>query len=160
MHGSVQSWVNSVVKQYNLAELSTLEVGSLDVNGNVRWSFTGPYIGIDFRDGPNVDKVMNAHNLEFDNESFDVVVSTEMIEHDSAFWISLAEMGRVLKKGGFLIITTRGNGFPEHGFPEDYWRFMPNSAKLLTDLAGCRLETTLPDPDWGQPGIYVLGIKE
>jgi SAM-dependent methyltransferase len=157
MHDSVQNWVTSIVNSYKISELSTLEIGSLDINGTVRGNFTGLYIGIDFQIGDNVDKIMNAHALEFDDKSFDVVVCTEMLEHDSKFWKSLAEMGRVLKKDGYLIITTRGNGFPEHSYPEDYWRFMPNSAKLIAGLAGCRLEAYLSDPEVS--GIFVMGIK-
>jgi SAM-dependent methyltransferase len=157
MHTSVLNWVSFIVQEYKLAPLSTLEVGSLNVNGTIRGYFNGPYIGVDFREGPDVDKVMNAHALDFADESFDVVISTEMLEHDSAFWISLSEMGRVLKQGGYLIITTRGLCFAEHGHPYDYWRFLPSSAPIVAELANCNMEVYTSDPE--APGIFVLGIK-
>lgn len=137
--------------------MSTLEVGSLDVNGSVRDLFDGPYVGVDARPGPGVDAVMDGHGLSFTAESFDVVVSTEMLEHDQAFWLSLAEMGRVLRPGGHLLLTTRGNGFGRHEYPADYWRFMPDAGPLLAKLAGCAPLSVEEDPE--VPGIFIHALK-
>ena len=100
---------------------------------------------------------MDAHALDFPDDSFDTVVSTEMLEHDSAFWLSLAEMGRVLRPGGSLLLTTRGNGFPRHSHPHDYWRFMDDSVGLLLGLAGCKKVCALPDPR--RPGVFIHGRR-
>jgi SAM-dependent methyltransferase len=156
MHRSVMTWVASEVVQHGLAG-TTLEVGSLDVNGSVRGLFGDDYTGVDFRDGAGVDRVMDAHALDFPDASFDTVISTEMLEHDSAFWLSLAEMGRVLKAGGDLILTTRGNGFPRHSHPHDYWRFMADSAGLILDLA--RSEQVCVRPDPRHPGVFIHGRR-
>lgn len=135
-----------------------LEVGSWDENGSVRGLFDADtYIGVDMRDGKGVDKVMDAHALQFPDASFDIVVSTEMLEHDAAPWLSMAEMGRVLRSGGHLIITARGNGFPLHSFPDDFWRFMPSSFPLLLELAGCEVVDVTGDPQ--HPGMFGLGRK-
>jgi SAM-dependent methyltransferase len=159
MHPSVHDWVASQVEKYDLADKHVLEVGSLDVNGSIRGLFNpNHFIGVDFRPGPGVDFVMNAHNLhDFKAGSFNVVISTEMLEHDDAFWLSMKEMGRVLLKGGHLLITTRGNGFKLHSHPDDYWRFMPSAREKLLDLAKC-------DPvdlalDARAPGIFAHGVK-
>lgn len=45
-------------------------------------------------------------HLLIDDESFDVVVSSECIEHTPNPYASLLEMKRVLRKGGQLVITT------------------------------------------------------
>src|SRR5215510_8838114 len=129
MHQSVLEWVSGITRRYDFAGQEVLEVGSLNINGSVRPFFegAGTYTGIDLREGPDVDLVMNSHDLQFPDESFDLVISTEMLEHDDRFWASLEEMGRVLKKEGLLIITARGNGFMPHEYPHDYWRFMPGS---------------------------------
>lgn len=150
-------WVGAEVERFGLAGKETLEVGSLDVNGSVRSLFSGGYTGIDMRDGPGVDIVGTADALPFVAHRFDVVVSTEMLEHDPSPWLSLAEMGRVLKTGGHLILTTRGNGFFEHNEPSDYWRFMPSSRQLLLDLASCTLVDQALDPE--VPGIFVHGQR-
>lgn len=158
MHESVMQWVGSKIREYNLSGRKTLEVGSLDVNGSVRPLFeSADYVAVDMVDGPGVDIVMNAHNLRFPSETFDVVICSEMLEHDDAFWVSMGEMGRVLRVGGILVLTARGNGFPEHAYPEDYWRFMPVSFGLLFDLAGCAPLEVCLDPQ--VPGVFGIGHK-
>lgn len=159
MHKSVKAWVKEQVDTYALKGLDTLEVGSLDVNGSVRDLFVGTYVGVDFREGPGVDLVVDAHDLKrrFGEAAFDVVVSTEMLEHDSAFWTSLVQMGEVLISGGHLLLTTRGNGFKPHGYPHDYWRFMPESRAMLLDLAGCDVVELGLDPQ--RPGIFMHGVR-
>lgn len=157
MHPSVLTWAGQLVARHDLSNLSTLEVGSYNVNGSVRQFFAGPYIGVDMREGPGVDKVAPASKLPFRANRFAVVVSTEMLEHDPTFWLSLAEMGRVLKPGGYLILTARGNGMPEHGYPDDYYRFMPNIVPKLLELANC--EPVEIHPDTGHPGFLALGRR-
>jgi SAM-dependent methyltransferase len=157
MHDSVMAWVGQRVRDWGLADWKVLEVGSLDVNGSVRGLFTGEYTGIDMREGRGVDIVGMAHDLPFEANAFDCIVSTEMLEHDPAFWVSLAEMGRVLHPGGHLLLTTRGNGFGEHNEPSDYWRFMPASMPLLLDLASCDPIDIRTDPE--VPGIFMHGVR-
>lgn len=151
------SWVRSQVAEHGLAPKRTLEVGSLDVNGSVRPLFRGTYVGVDMRAGPGVDVVATADALPFVDASFDVVVSTEMLEHDPAPWLSLPEMGRVLRAGGHLILTTRGNGFGEHDEPSDYWRFLPAARSRLLELAGCSPVAMALDPE--MPGVFVHGVR-
>ena len=92
----------------------------------------------------------NAHNLPYDNESFDCVISVMMLEHDPEFWLSLSEMNRVLKSSSPLIIIVpcflddsacnlsskdfhEGNGtvcYENHGDPDCY-RFSPHFLKYV-----------------------------
>lgn len=121
-----------------------LEVGSLNVNGSPREIFADrsrfpSYIGVDMRDGRDVDRVANANALPFEAGSFDVVICAEMIEHDARFWVSMQEMARVLRPGGHLILTTCGLNFPRHEYPSDYFRFTTDALRVLADFAG--LET-------------------
>jgi SAM-dependent methyltransferase len=83
-----------------------LEVGSYMVNGSPRAYFEGcDYLGCDWRSGPGVDVVGFAHELDFAEASFDVVLSTECLEHDIHWRDTLVTMMRVLKPGGLLIVT-------------------------------------------------------
>jgi SAM-dependent methyltransferase len=158
MHPSVYDWVAAKVAEHNLTAADTLEVGSYNVNGSVRDLFTGPYIGVDMRPGPGVDHVATADRLPFDDDMFEVVVSTEMLEHDPTFWLSIPEMARVLRPGGHLLLTARGNGFPPHEYPSDYWRFEPEAFRLLFALAGlATLEVTADYP--ANPGVFGLATK-
>lgn len=49
---------------------------------------------------------LNTSKLEVANSAFDVVLSSECIEHTEDPWISLEEMIRVLRPGGTLLFTT------------------------------------------------------
>src|SRR5947208_8594501 len=64
-----------------------LEIGSADRNGSLRPIIESyhpsEYVGIDVEPGPGVDRVAEAGQIAqvFGEESFDLVVSTETLEH-------------------------------------------------------------------------------
>ena len=66
-----------------------IEVGSRDVNGSLRSIISAwgakRYVGVDIVKGAGVDVVCGAEDIErkFGQESFDVVVSTEMVEQET-----------------------------------------------------------------------------
>jgi SAM-dependent methyltransferase len=159
LHSSVREWVGVMVEKYELAKLDTLEVGSRDYNGSVKPLFIGPYVGVDMEDGPRVDGIMRADDLLFADNSFDCVVTTEMLEHDPYFWLSMAEMARVLRPGGFLIVTTRGIGFKYHEYPGDYWRFTDEAIAHLYGMVGVDVFELQQDPLPDHPGVFALGRK-
>jgi hypothetical protein len=129
MHNSVLEFVRSVLVPTEVRGKRVLEVGAFDVNGSVRPHIEalGPslYLGTDMRPGPRVDLVVAAEALlnQFGPEAFDLVISTEMLEHARLWRVALANMMQVTAGAGVLILTTRSAGFPRHGFPEDWWRF-------------------------------------
>lgn len=139
-----QEWARRAVAVYPMRG-DVLEVGSFDVNGSPRGTFADRerfpnYTGIDMRPGPAVDRVMNVQHLEFPDENFDVVIDMERLEHDDKFWLSCAECFRVLRPGGYIIVTTRSwNAFPPHDYPSDYWRFMDNGLRILLESTGFKV---------------------
>lgn len=58
----------------------------------------------------------------------DMVISTEMLEHDPYWALSLEWMYDVLKPGGLLLITAAGDGRPPHGIgrEHDYYKNISN----------------------------------
>ena len=51
----------------------------------------------------------NANHMDaFEDASFDLVLCNATLEHDMRFWLSLAEMQRVLEPGGLLVIGVPG----------------------------------------------------
>ena len=111
----------------NKNKLKILDVGSYDVNGCYREIFTDKghdYVGLDMEEGPNVDicpKSTYAWN-ELTNDEYDVVISGQALEHIEFFWVTVGEIVRVTKKDG-LICLIAPNGFEEHRYPVDCWRF-------------------------------------
>lgn len=50
----------------------------------------------------------DAHAMPFDDASVDAVLCNAMLEHDPKFWLTLAEIRRVVKPGGIALIGTPG----------------------------------------------------
>jgi len=94
--------------------IRVLDIGSLDVNGSNRYLFEDcEYIGLDVAPGKNVDVVCIAHEYNNDN-LFDVVISTNALEHDIYHKFTLKKMISLLKSGGLLFFSA-ANSFKEHG---------------------------------------------
>lgn len=136
MTPEVQQFVKEMQQTYAL-QGKMLEIGAYDVNGNVRHCFVGSdYIGTDMTAGPNVDVVINAHDLlqVYQPDSFDVILCLETFEHDSKFWVTLDNIKTLLKQGGYFIVSAPAFHFPEHRYPKDYWRFSQDSfSEVLMD---------------------------
>lgn len=96
------------------------EFGSYNINDpdNIPRSLTTScdYVGIDWRDGPNVDHVSLVH--EVDLPQFDTIVSASMLEHDPYWDKSIERMVELLRPGGLLALTWgAARNFP-HCFQE------------------------------------------
>ena len=150
MHESSYIKVQSFVENYidfSLAPLiKVLDVGSMIVVPGAltyRSIFEGnkvQYIGLDVAPGLNVDYVPGDPYSwsEIPDESIDVIVSGQAFEHVPYFWITAAEMSRVLKPNGFLCLVFPSSG-AVHRYPFDCWRFYPDSAQALTQFTGLEL---------------------
>jgi len=142
-----------------------LDVGSYDVNGSVRplveARHPAVYVGVDQTDGPGVDLVVSCADLvsTFGRATFDVVISTEMMEHVVDWRPCMAQMCDVLKPGGMLLVTTRSPGFPYHPFPIDTWRYTPDVMRRVVEAAGLVPWQLIPDPDPVSPGVFVRALK-
>ena len=93
-----------------------LEVGSLDINGTVRTFFEEcEYTGLDVGPGPGVDVVCGGQDYSELDNTFDTIISCECFEHNP-FWVeTFANMIRMCKSGGLIIMTCAGEGREEHG---------------------------------------------
>lgn len=93
-----------------------LEVGSLDINGSLRTLFSDcDYTGVDLQLGAGVDLACPGQLLALPSESFDTVVSAECFEHNPFWRETLANMLRMSRPGGLLILSCATTGRKEHG---------------------------------------------
>jgi SAM-dependent methyltransferase len=104
-----------------------LELGSRNVSGVVRRDLfpgAGRYLGFDIHPGPGVDLVGDAHRLSqlVAPGTVDAVFSISVFEHLVYPWKVVLEVNRVLKKGGYVFVSTHPV-WPEHELPWDFWRF-------------------------------------
>jgi SAM-dependent methyltransferase len=144
-----------------------LEIGSLDVNGSVRACFPGasPYVGIDLAPGRAVDVVASGHDFGRD-ASFDAVVTTECLEHDPGWRETLANIERVLRPAGVLILTCATTGRHEHGTTRtspamspstnDHYRNL-TAADVVGALPGLRVD--LVATCWSSFDLYLIARR-
>lgn len=116
-HPEHQIWckqIKSLYPQYFINK-KVIDIGSLDINGNNRGLFTTcEYIGVDVVKGKNVDVVSIAHELDFKDETFDVVLSTNALEHDMYYPFTIKKMFNLTKPNGLLFFTA-AHSWKEHG---------------------------------------------
>lgn len=73
-------------------------------------------------DKSTIHVVAKADKMPFDDNSFDSALCTKVIEHVENPFSVVAEIARILKPGGYLILSS--DWFtPYHREPKDYWRF-------------------------------------
>lgn len=72
----------------------------------------------------------NSNDLSFEDNSFDLVISNATLEHDKYFWKTLAEIRRVLKPGGRVVIGVPGYKF----YKMERLKFKMRQSKWLRKL--------------------------
>jgi ubiquinone/menaquinone biosynthesis C-methylase UbiE len=68
------------------------------------------------------DIVFDSHQIPFKDESFDLIIAAQVLEHTFKPWIVAEELERTIKTGGNLLIEVPFN-FPYHSPPYDFFRF-------------------------------------
>ncbi len=162
MHEAVKNFIKQVKAIYPNAFVNNkvLEFGSYDINGSTREFFEDcEYIGVDWRRGPGVDILSLAHKFK-SKEKFNVVISTEMLEHDKFAEESVKNMIKLLVSNGLLIITCAGPLRKEHeiecGIDEHYENIQPTQLESWIDKSlfkKFKIEVSGED-------IYLYAIKK
>lgn len=173
-HKGQQDFIGLVKRQFPefFADRRVLEIGSLDINGSIRSHFSNcAYTGIDIAPGPGVDLVCQGQDYDGPDDSFDVVISCEVMEHNPHWVETMKNMIRVCKPGGLVVMTCATLGRGEHGTA----RTSPGSSPLTVEL-GWNYYRNLTARDfkkhrataglwciyaynWKSNDLYIAGIK-
>lgn len=158
MHASVKAWVSEQLPL--ISGMKVIELGSYNVNGTVRDCVAtlkpSAYIGVDIRNGPGVDLVADVSSGIDLPGDFDLVISTETLEHVQSWTLFIREMKRLTKQGGHLLLTCRSPGFELHDYPGDYWRFTKEQiAEVFSEF---KIIDLRDDPE--APGVFLHAIRE
>ncbi|OGW29178.1 MAG: methyltransferase type 11 [Nitrospirae bacterium GWC2_42_7] len=140
---------------------SVIELGARNVNGSLRPFIVSrspaKYIGVDIEAGEGVDVICNAEKLldKFERNSFNLVISTELLEHVREWKKVISNIKNLCCPGGILLITTRSIGFKYHGYPFDYWRYEVDDIRnIFSDFIIERIER-----DTSSPGVLLKARK-
>ena len=123
--------------------LTILDIGSQVMPHQVHFGshrdlFQGTYIGVDISAGINVDVVLyDPYIFPPEDESVDVVISSQTFEHIEFPWKTMEEINRVLKPGGLVCIIAPSKA-PIHKYPLDTFRYHPDDQKGRGHNQGCK----------------------
>jgi SAM-dependent methyltransferase len=159
---AVFSFLQRGLPASSISGKSVLEVGSYDRgDDSIRQILEplgpGRYVGVDLEMGPGVDEAVNALELteHFGESAFDVVISTEMIEHIENWRRAVSKLKRVVAPNGKLVVTTRSRGFHLHAYPSDWWRYEKGDFEaIFSDF-----ESVVVECDPLAPGVFVSAVK-
>lgn len=91
------------------------------------------------------------------DESFDLVVSSDVFEHIDRPWLAASEISRILRPGGVAITHTLW-AWRNHPCPIDYWRFSAECLEFLfEDLTCIEKGYDLSQRRMDQPGFWRSG---
>lgn len=99
-----------------------------------------------------VDVFASADCLPFGDESFDTILCTNVLEHVANMEAAFSEIGRVLKKGGYAVISVPFL-YPVHEAPYDYYRFTNYGLQFQMQKNGFQIEKEIC---WGGVGLLAL----
>lgn len=142
-----------------IAGKRVIELGACEVNGSLRPLLESynpsEYVGVDIVNGPGVDIVCPVENIleKFGPDSFDVVLSTEMLEHVRDWRKVISNIKRICKPGGIIVLTTRSKGFIYHAHPYDFWRYEPEDMKEI--FSDCEIIKLQSDPQATHDGVFI-----
>jgi hypothetical protein len=142
-HPAQRKFCKEVKRRYrnNFRKVNVIDIGSLNINGcNRSLFYKSNYIGVDLAPGKNVDIVSKGHEylktiVEVKPigvstwQLLDTIISTEALEHDATYKLTLHWMYQALRPGGLLLITCAGDGRKEHGTE----KYLPQDSPYTTD---------------------------
>ena len=167
MHTTSMTSMKLFMDKYVKAGDSILDVGSAIVlNQGMSYRDIIPedtfYTGIDVADGENVDIVINdSYNWNL-GKIFDVVISGQALEHIEYPWLTMAEISKNLKVGGYCCIIVP-HIWLIHRFPIDTYRYNPDGLEALGKWAGLEVVDTYVGESTGLVdcvGIFKKGDRQ
>lgn len=161
MHKSAYEFVTSVLTAEDVSGKRIIEGGAYDVNGSVRTYVESlrpaEYVGVDMREGPKVDQVMDIADIPSVLGEADIVISTECLEHAEHWQAVMSGLIGAVVPDGILVLTTRSPGFPLHDYPADWWRYPVDAMRRILEGAGLLVDRCESDPEL--PGVFAFARK-
>ena len=124
----------------NIENKRILDIGSQNINGTYRELFPHKdYIGIDTATGSGVDIVVDSkHFYPFKDDTFDLVICGQVLEHTYEPGLVVQEIHRLLRPSGKTCIIVPWK-WDVHRYPVDCYRILPDGLNYLMTKAGLKV---------------------
>ena len=99
---------------------------------------TEKYQNLELVKGTNVDMVGSVYNIYQKPSTYDLVTNFMVLEHLNRHLEALKECHRVLKKNGYIALTTV-QYWHTHSYPSDYYRYTKYGLEYLFREAGFKI---------------------
>src|SRR5215211_6791475 len=98
IRGLVEATVATFALPGPVVEIGAYQVAGQEELIDLRRLFPGqPYLGVDMRPGPGVDRVENVERMTLASRSAGTVLALSTFEHVRRFWLGVEEVKRVLR---------------------------------------------------------------
>jgi len=104
--------------------------------------------------------ICNCNDEYIPDNTFDVIICTEVLEHTNNPFKAVEELKRIVKKGGIVCVSTPFN-FRIHGPLPDNWRFTVHGLKcLFSEFSSVTIEELVDEDRFLMPIHYTLIAKK
>ena len=139
MHANSILIFEKYAKQYFRRNIKVLEIGPDKFPSSYKEIINDNSIKWDtldiFEDNRLTYNIKDEYSYPIANNTYDIVLSGNVLEHVRKIWIWIKELTRVCKKGG-VVITINPLFLEYHPYPVDCWRAFPDGMRVLYDEAG------------------------
>lgn len=128
----------------DVVEVGTLRQEPDFPTHHTEWALHGSWLRADAYPGQDVDRVVDAHDLDEltflsgGRRWFDAYVACSVFEHLRRPWVAMQAAADVVRPGGLVYVQTHQT-FPLHGYPSDYFRFSKEALAGIMEDAGLEI---------------------
>jgi SAM-dependent methyltransferase len=102
------------------------------------------YVGVDVGNNPKAEiEILPGETLPFEDSEFDIILSSQVLEHVKDVDQYLHECSRLLKENGTLLLSTHGT-WQYHASPYDYHRWTSIGLKNLLERFSFEVKDCVP----------------
>jgi ubiquinone/menaquinone biosynthesis C-methylase UbiE len=142
-----------LLENFKGKEIKVLVIGAGQKTAYYKEIFGDKTVTSDVHLQYGVDIVLDAHNIPFANETFDIVLAQQVLEHCIRPWQVAEEFERVVKKGGLIQIEVPFC-FPYHSAPYDFYRYTYSGLRSLFRLCKVK-ELTVPEGPFSSIAVVI-----